>query len=535
MVTLAEPESEPESGPEAESGPAPDERPYARRLKALRGRAAAALRWAVRCPGVWLSFAAAGVFSAFAAFRIFDYVADSLDFGIIFQTVHGWAFHGWPAQPLYGPADNEFSDHFAPILAVLSPLLWIHDSPTTLAVAQAVLVAAAGVPVYVAVRRMHGPVVGTLACAGYLVCTSTVEAIGFDIHENMFTPLLLAWAVERALAGRWTAASVLAGITVFCYEDMGLVVLLFAGWAALNRQWKHAAGLAVWGVGMLGLTVGVIMPVLGGDTASWTAHHFAYQHSLHASTMGQALAHTVEHPRHTFHLLFDNKVKRDTWWVLLAPVGFIALASPITYLGASTVTLLMLSDLDTHWNWDDQFYLQVGPLLYIGAADALLRFKRGGAWALRRARDRYPSLAERVPLLADGRRLRLFAGLGVIALAALSLATTYAVEQTPNRRPSIALWNWLYEGRTGRSRTEVDAISRVAAQVPAGQPVLVANDLGVVLLPKDTVVSAAPYAKYILFDTSSPWYPPYWQQLFTSQYGFHVVATDHDVVLMEKS
>ena len=529
MVTLVEPDSE--------SGRAPDERRPAvrRRLDDLRGRIVPALRWAVRCPGVWLSLVAAVVFSTFAAMRVFGYVAASLDFGIIFQTVHEWAFHGWPAQPLYGPTANEFGDHFAPILALLSPLLWIHDSPTTLAVAQAVLVAAAGVPLYVAVRRMHGPVVGTLACAAYLVCTSTVEAINFDIHENMFTPLLLTWAVERALAGRWTTAAVLVGITVFAYEDMGLVVLLFACWAALNRKWKHAAVLAVWGVGMLGLTVGVIMPELGDNAAYWAARHFDYQQSLHASSMGQALMHAVQHPGHTVHLLFDNKAKRDTWWVLLGPVGFIALASPITYLGASTVLLLMMSDNFAHWGWDDQFYLQVGPLVIIGAADALLRFKRGGAWAVRRARDRYPTLTDRFPVLADGRRLGIFAQELVVMLAAVSLATTYAVEQMPQRKQSIGLWNWLYDGKLGRSRAEVDAISRVAAKVPAGRPVVVTNDLGVVLLPKDTVVSSAAYADYALFDTGNQWYTPSWEQQLESQFGFHVVATDGDVVLMQKS
>jgi uncharacterized membrane protein len=505
------------------------------RVRSMPGRARPALRWAVRCPGVWLSFAAAVVFSTFAAFRVFDYVAGSLDFGIIFQTVHGWAFHGWPAQPLYGPANNEFSDHFAPILALLSPLLWIHDSPTTLAIAQAVLISAAGVPIYVAVRRMHGAIVGTLACAAYLVCTSTVEAVGFDIHENMFNPLLLACAVERALAGKWKTACVLAGITVFCYEDMGLVALLFAGWAALNRKWKHAGWLAAWGLGMLILTVYVIMPVLGGDTANWTSRHFDYQNSLHASTMGQALIHAVEHPRHTLHLMFSNSIKRDTWWVLLGPVGFIALFSPITYLGASTIMLLMLSDNSTHWGWNDQFYLQVGPLLYIGAADALLRFERAGAWGLRRWRGRNPSLAQRFPALADGRRLRLFAQGTVVVLAALSLTATYAVEQTPKRKADIALWSWLYDGKNGRPRTEVNAISRVAAQVPGGQQVLVDNDLGVVLLPKDTVVSSAGYAKYAMFDTSSPWCAAGWEQLLQKTYGFHVVDTDLDVVLMEKS
>ena len=525
MVAIAEPESGQASGLRES---------YGRRLGVARDRVLQGLSWAVRCPGVWLSLLAAVVYSIFAAHRVFGYLAGSFDFGIIFQTVHSYAFHGWPSQPLYGPTNNEFGDHFAPILALLSPLLWIHDSPTTLAVAQAVLISAAGVPVYLAVRRMHGPVVGALLCSAYLICVSTAEAVGFDIHENMFTPLLLAWAVERSLAGRWTTAAVLAGITVFCYEDMGVVVLVFAAWAALNRKWRHAAWLAGWGVVMLGLTVGVIMPAFGGNSAAWTARHFQYQHSLHANSMGQALIHVLEHPRGALHLLISNKVKTETWWLLLAPVGYLALASPITYIGAPTVVLLMLGDNDTHWSTHYQFYLEIGPLLFIGAADAMLRFQRIGGWLLRKGRERYPSVVERFPTLGDTGLLTLLGKEFVVMLAAISLATTYIVQQTPDRLKYESFWLWWNNLKLDRPQSELDAISRVAAKVPAGQNVVTTNDLGVVLLPKDTMVNSPENAKYVFFDTSSPWAPPGYQQDLTKQYGFQVVATDHDVVLMEK-
>lgn len=526
MVTIAEPES----------GQAPGLREqYGHRLEVARGRLLSGLNWAVRCPGVWLSLFAAVIYSVFAAHRVYGYLAGNFDFGIIFQTVHSWAFHGWPSQPLYGPTNNEFSDHFAPILALLSPLLWIHDSPTTLAVAQVFLICAAGVPVYLAVRRMHGPVVGALACSTYLICMSTMEAIGFDIHENMFTPLLLAWAVERGLAGRWTTAAVLAGITVFAYEDMGIVVLVFAAWIALHKKWKHAAFLAGWGVLMMGLTVGVIMPVLGGDAAHWAQRHFDYQQNLHANSMGQALLHVFEHPRGAVHLLFNNYHKTGTWWLLLGPVAFIALASPITYIAAPTILLLMLSDNDTHGQWNYQFYLEAGPLVLIGAADALLRFRRGGGWLLRRARERYPSVIERFPTLGNAKFTSLVASELVVMLAALCLVASYNVEHTPNRLPLVGFWRWWdNDKRFNRSWEEVDAISRVAAQVPAGQQVYVTNDLGTALIPKDTVVSQVSLANYVLFDTGSPWTPKNYQQDLAKLFGFTVIATDHDVVLMHK-
>ncbi|MGH6655350.1 MAG: DUF2079 domain-containing protein [Actinocrinis sp.] len=499
-------------------------------------RSIAGLAWAVRCPGVWLSLIAAVKYSSFAVYRVHSYLAGSYDFGVIFQVIHGWAFHGWPTEPLNGPTANEFGDHFAPALAVLAPLLWIHDSPSTIAVAQALLISAAGVPVYLAVRRMHGPLVGSIICATYLVCTTTQDAVGFDIHENMFTPLLLALAVERALAGRWTTAAWIIGALVLCYEDQGLIVILFAVWAALNRKRRHAAVLAACGLLAMILVTAVIMPGLGGNEASWLTRHFPYQKSLHANSFGQAIAYTLEHPRHFWHELKNLPVKWDTIWVLFAPVAFLALFSPITYLASSTVALLLVSDNTTHWQWNYHFFLPVTPIILIGAADALLRFERWGRWLAGFVAARYPAVVGQLRRLRQPERRGAGFGFGwrevVAGLAVLCLCTTVAIEITPHRRPFEALWLY-HDGKIHRPPAEIEAITHIASLVPAGEPVNVTNDLGVALLVKDTEVDAPENARYALFDTGSRWCPAGWSQHLATL-GFVVVAHDRDVVLMEK-
>lgn len=482
------------------------------------------------CPATWLVLVAALFYGYLAAVRIHQHVAASFDFGVLFQVVHGWAFHAYPGEPLAQPyMSNEWGDHFSPILALLAPLLWIHDSPTTLAVAQALLICAAGVPVYFAVRRLLGAPAAVFACALYLSCVEVQNAIGFDIHENMFEPLLIAIAIERALAGRWTPAAIAMGLTLLCYEDMGVMVLLFGCWAGWKRKWRHAAALCLLGPAAMFLYTSVIVPAWGHDLPFWTARHFDYQQSLKASSIGQAVAHALEHPRHFVHLLISNQTKRDTWWMLLAPLGFLCLFSPISYLAGTTIALLLVSDNTTHWSWHYHFYLQVAPILIIGAAHGLRNLALLGRLLWRRS-----GLGARLPEpLGRLRSPRVWQGVAAV-LALLGLWTSVATELAPHRRYYVAGWEFA-NGKIKRSPTLNRQINAMAALIPPGQGVYISNDLGgnTSVLTKDTEYGVPQYANYAFFDITRAWAPQGTVEQLESQ-GFHVIAQDGTVYVMRR-
>ena len=500
--------------------------PDTRRIRQAVGRAA---RLTLTSPAVWLCVVAAFFYSSLAVDRIDQHIAASYDFGVIFQVIHGWAFHGYPSEPLNEPfLTNEWGDHFAPILMLLAPLLWIHDSPSVIAVAQACAISTAGIPVYYAVRRLHGPVVGTTACVFYLSCIEVQNAVGFDIHENMFEPLLIAVAIERALAGKWTAASIAIGLTLFCYEDMGAVVVLFGLWAAWNRKWRHAAVLCVVGPAIMFLYTGVIVPDWGRDLAYWQGRHFDYQQSLHASSMGQALLHSVEHPRHFLHLLVDNPVKTQTWLMLLAPVGFVCLASPITYLGSTEVLLLMVSDNDTHWSTNYHFYLQVAPIIIIGAADGVRRIGLVVRMLWRRLAPRLPSVPGWPAWLSAGRVWRV----AVVGLAIVAVGASIRMETRPDRRIFTAGWAYLNHDLT-RPAALNRQIDEVADAIPSNKTVYVSNDLGTTVVARDTDVAQTKDAQYAFFDLGTHWAAPDAVQLLRAE-GFRVIDQDGPVILMER-
>jgi uncharacterized membrane protein len=506
-----------------------------RRVRTALGRAG---RWALTCPAFWICLIGALFYGSLAVDKVDQHIAGSYDFGVIFQVIHGWAFHGYPSEPLEAPqVTNEWGDHFAPILMLLAPLLWIHDSPNMIAVAQALLISSAGIPIYYAVRRLHSPTVGAIACVFYLTCIEVQNAIGFDIHENMFEPLLIALAIERALARRWTAASVAIGLTLLCYEDMGAVVLLFGLWAARHRKWRHAAVLCLLGPAMMYLYTGVIVPEWGHDLPFWQARHFDYQQTLHASTMGQALRGAVEHPRHLLRLLVSNADKTDTWFMLLAPVGFLCLASPITYLGATEVILLMVSQNDTHWSTHYHFYLQVAPIIIIGAADGLRRIGLLLRLLRRRIGPRLRSRFAARPLLPARFAARCTARQAwhgaVVVLALIAVGSSLWTQTRPNRSAFSAGWAYI-AGHYSRPAELNRQIDEVADQIPANVRVYVTNDLGTAVVAKDTDVSGPGAAQYAFFDAGSAWTPPNFEQILEQQ-GFQVVYRDGPVFLMRRN
>ena len=144
-----------------------------------------------------------------------------------------------------GPHFSILGDHWSPILASLAPLYWIHDSPTTLLVAQAVLFALALPPLWVFTRRASGGG-GKATAAAYLVSVAYMvswpigSAAAFDFHEVAFAPVLIAVALERLQAGRMRTALIALAALLLVKEDMGLLV---AGMPRCGRcRWPRSRG-----------------------------------------------------------------------------------------------------------------------------------------------------------------------------------------------------------------------------------------------------------------------------------------------------
>ncbi|WP_051797966.1 DUF2079 domain-containing protein [Catenuloplanes japonicus] len=301
-----------------------------------------------------------------AQFLTFD--AGACDLGIFHQAVQGWAYGGWPDVPIKGYP--QLGDHFSPIFALLAPVLWIYDSAIVLVYAQVILICLSGVPIYHIFRRRYGIWVGAGMLTAYLATHAVTGTIMFPVHEVMFGAPLLAWGLERALAGKWNHATAIFMLLVTVKEDGGLFCAMLGLFALFNRRWRHGIFLMVWGVVWFVLTLKLIIPNVnpGGFT-----YAVDYQDSLHADGILEGIPYMITHPFEIIGILIDHPSKVETWMKLLLPVGFAALASPLVLLLVPVMMSRMLSSRDTQWASNLYYDMPLMPILFAAVADSIRR------------------------------------------------------------------------------------------------------------------------------------------------------------------
>ena len=145
-----------------------------------------------------LTAAAAFVYCLDSLILFRRFLASTFDLVIFDQGIRGYAHFHAPVSIARGVSDGIgahfmlLADHWSPVLALLAPLYWIHDDPTTLLVAQGVLFALAIPPLWAYTRRQLGAGAAYFVCVAYALSLPVMEAVIFDFHEVAFVPVLTA-------------------------------------------------------------------------------------------------------------------------------------------------------------------------------------------------------------------------------------------------------------------------------------------------------------------------------------------------------
>jgi uncharacterized membrane protein len=481
-------------------------------------------RRALLSPCTWITLGAFLVYWTFAYNQYMQQQTGACDLGIFYQATVGWAHHLYPYVAIKGYA--QIGDHFSPIYVLLAPAIWIHNSPATLIFAQVVLLCLSGVPVYVAIRRLWGTPAASLLLIAYLFSIGMQGSIAFPVHEVMFSAPLIAWGLERALAGRWTWASVLIGMCAFVKEDMGMLIVVFALWAAMNRKWRHAAVLAVWGVGMFVITVNVIIPHFNPNGFTYAND---YVTTLHANTFTGEVKAVLLHPGNTLRLMFAGQMKKQLWLHVLTPVLFLCLGSPISLMALPSLITSTLSGRagSTQWSWNLYYEMPLMPIIFLGAVEGTSRLIR---------------VVNRVAKWNEAKGLdwlghRLFPPVVGVLLGFFALYITWGVTQTE----SLGLWMnhpKVYTAKAGYIGDVTEALSHI----PSGVEVRATNNLLIDLAARDTATLVGSHVEkgsWAAIDTANPGCPigpndiPGYLTTLESQ-GFQVVDQAGSIVVLHQ-
>jgi len=441
------------------------------------------------------------------------FLASTFDLVIFDQGIRGYAHFRAPVSIARGVSDGQgvhfmlLADHWSPILALLAPLYWIHDDPTTLLVAQGVLFALAIPPLWVYTRRKLGAGAAYFVCAAYALSLPVMEAVIFDFHEVAFVPALTAVMVERfdVVSSRddpprpprsrgaprpsytLARAPLIGGIAaaaalLLVKEDMGLLVAGFGCYLLLTRRRPETwIGLAfvIGGITATWVATQLLIPAFGGSAT------FYWAYGQFGTTLGGALANALTHPLHAVHVFVTPPVKARTMIGLLAAFGFLPLASPMVVAVLPLLAERMLaSGYPLWWQAKFQYDAFVVMMLCCAAVDGAARLQRHWppGW------NRWPTYPwSRPAWLRRGGSPWPPATLWAAAICAAALVYF----------PSSPFSSLLHPGFYGVN-ARMRAAAAAVAHVPSGVEVEASDNLGPELSGRDTV---------LLLDGTPRWAP----------------------------
>jgi len=508
-------------------------------------------------PVAWLiALAAFAAYTTLSVARYLRLSPGSWDLGIYTQYVRQLADLHAPVVAIRGPGFNLLGDHFQPIVALVAPFFRLFPTPVTLLVAQALLTAVSVVPVCRAARELLGTGVSRVIGAAYGFSWGLQQMIIFDFHEIAFAVPLLACSLSALVRRRPRAAAAWALPLVFVKEDqgltvaaIGLVMIALAAGAGV-RQWRERPGgsaghdgeagagvwaaagavLVVWGLGWSALAIAVIIPHFN------PAHHYMYWSDggvispggghISASGLLAQFAHA-------------GPVKLRTTVLVLLPVAFLALRSPLAAVAVPALALRFLSTNSNFWGTQWHYSATLMPIVFVAAIDGLARIQARAArrqaraptasgqaraatasrqagppwskaWAAKQAAATSQAQAARPgppgaaapahpPSRPGGRALR-YAAIAMAAVAAL-LAFMF---------PLAGLWS----PRTYQVTAHVRAEREALALIPAGTSVESTLTMLAPLAARDSATwigtAGNPVPRYVVFDADNSGYaqPP---------------------------
>ena len=396
-----------------------------------------------------------------------------------FAQVIADAFGGFRDGPEQG---THFRFHWAPLLAVLYPLVALTRSPLSIQLAQIGLIAASAFPLYGIARTYVGEVAAFRIALLALIYPPLAAVAFTEFHEIAFYPAIalgLFWAAERR---RWRTFAVLAFLSALIREEACLVfivvglVLAAAGW--IHRAAKDGAGLLLGapqaplalaraGLGLVAVNAGalafyfgVVIPHVG----SWQPSRF-YDYPFAQGPVALLLALAL-HPWYLAQLVTFG---RFTYLLeAFVPLAFLPFGSRWSLLALPGLAIVLLSSDAITWRMGSHYAAIWIPWLLVGAAATLVRLER----------NRSPALATRG------------------AFAAAALCALFLVAFNPMHAPHYL-----------RAVYPTADAERALAALPPGAGPIVTHDewfVRIALSHPDATVFLCPYVRSAVYADDFP-------------------------------
>jgi uncharacterized membrane protein len=363
------------------------------------------------------AFSAAAFYGSISIYRHDRFASDAYDLGIFDQTVWGYSRFQIVRNTVKG-VPNLLGDHFHPALMAVAPAYWIWSDARVLLVVQALLLAAASLPVFWWARPRVGLTGASAVQLGFLVFWGLLAGVIFDFHELALAVLAISFGLYALLERRhWLFWSMFA-FGCLCKEDIALTFTAMGVYALLvQRRPRFSVAVCSVGLGWFALTVSTIIPAISGHR-----YHYWDYPGL-GSRWTQAPLALARRPWRTTTLLFDRAVKRNTLAALFGAWLFLPLASPLLLVALPTLAERFWAGNPSFWTTKFQYSLPLAPVLAFAAVDT------AGRLGERRRLAAFALLAS--SLLVTVAIVRPLAGLGRYMSASRAAATDACLDHIP--------------------------------------------------------------------------------------------------------
>jgi uncharacterized membrane protein len=341
------------------------------------------------------------ILSALAAYRwhVWSYGTDTGTFAQIALD----AFSGFRDGP---ENTSHFAFHWAPLLAVLYPVVALTRSALSIQIVQVLAIGASAFPLYAFVRQYADERLAARLALLALLYPPLMAVAFTEFHEIAFYPVLaltLVWTID---ARRWAAFSVCSVLCMLVREEVPIVLAVFGAAlvaVSLRRRGVPGDGLLYWrprapaatalagawlillGVATLAFYFGVVVPALGG----WRPAHF-YSYPFAQGPLALIVAIFVQ-PLAVLAAVAN--FGRLTYLIeAFAPLVFLPLGSAWMIVALPGLLIVLLSSEPITWRMGSHYAAIYIPWLFTGSAAVLVGL----------ARERSEAAAQRVLTVAFG-------------------------------------------------------------------------------------------------------------------------------------
>jgi uncharacterized membrane protein len=283
--------------------------------------------------------------------------SNAMDLGytdqVVWNTLHGrfMRFSTYQNAPIDLPlsqfrrTDILLAYHVELLLAPVSLLYLIYDSPVTLLVLQAVGIGLGALPAFWLARDHLGSGwAGFVFAAAYLLAPAVEGANLSDFHAVSLTSSLLLYAFYYLRARRYGPFFVFVILAMSAKEDIPLLILMIGLYVSFCLGERKVGVLtALMGLGWFLICTQVILPHYNGLLTS----PFLQRMAIFGPTVHESLGRLLREPMLLVRWLRQPEIVTYLGG-LLASAGFMSLFSPIVLCLAAPV---MAMNVFSAWNW----------------------------------------------------------------------------------------------------------------------------------------------------------------------------------------